>query len=138
MGKAWWWYSIGAILTWGLWGFLGALGGRTVGVRHLLLLSYAGIAIVFLLVLVIGNPGSAPWRTTDGWYSILSGLVCGVGFLFFYLALESGEASKVVVLTSLYPAITVALAVFVLREPWTLKYTLGMLSALAGFILLST
>ncbi|MFO1436517.1 MAG: hypothetical protein U1F34_09290 [Gammaproteobacteria bacterium] len=38
----------------------------------------------FLLVLVIGNPGSAPWRTTDGWYSILSGLVCGVGFLFFY------------------------------------------------------
>jgi transporter family protein len=138
MPKGWLFYSLAAVVCWGLWGFLGKLAGRTLGTSQLLLLSYAGIAAVYILVVAVsGNPASADWRSANGVYAIVSGLLCGLGFLFFYLALNTGEVSRVVVLTSVYPLVTVPLAVLLLHESWSMQYSVGTLFALLGFILLS-
>jgi bacterial/archaeal transporter family protein len=138
MPKGWLLYSLGAVVCWGLWGFLGKLAGRTLETSQLLLLSYAGIAAVFVVVVAVsGTAAGAGWRTGDGIYAIVSGLLCGLGFLFFYLALNTGEVSRVVVLTSVYPLVTVALAVLLLHEDWSVQYSVGTLFALVGAVLLS-
>jgi len=77
------------------------------------------------------------WSSPNHLYAILSGLLCGMGFLTFYLALTSGEVSRVVVLTATYPVVTVLIAATFLAEPLTIKTALGTALAIAGVILLS-
>lgn len=77
------------------------------------------------------------WSSQNHLYAILSGLLCGMSFLTFYLALTSGEVSRVVVLTATYSVVTVLIARTFLAEPFTIKTALKTALPVAGVILLS-
>jgi transporter family protein len=56
----------------------------------------------------------------------------------FYTALESGKASVIAPLTSLFPLVTVLLAVVILKERLNYGQYAGLALALAAIYLLST
>ena len=58
-------------------------------------------------------------------FLILSGLATGASWLCYYKALQMGEASKVVPIDKLSVVITLALAFFILHEPFTAKSLIG-------------
>lgn len=80
-----------------------------------------------------------PLRTigTTTWvFLILSGLATGLSWLFYFKALQLGEASKVAPLDKLSVVFTIILAVIILKEPLTLRVVIGASLITAGAIVL--
>ena len=65
-------------------------------------------------------------------FLILSGLATGASWLFYYRALQMGDASKVVSIDKLSVVITLILAFIFLNEQLTLKSMLGCLLIVVG------
>lgn len=70
-------------------------------------------------------------------FLILSGLATGASWLFYYRALQLGEASKVVPIDKLSVVITFALAILFLHEQWTAKSLVGCLLIAGGTLLMA-
>ena len=72
----------------------------------------------------------------------LSGLIAGAldstGTLLFIRADQTGRLDSAVMLTSLYPVVTVLLARFVLKEHFSRWKAIGILAALAAVPLIAT
>ncbi len=71
-------------------------------------------------------------------YAIAGGALNGLGALTSFRALESGgKASVVISLISLYPLVTIVLAVLLIHEHMTLTQAAGAILAIVAAILLS-
>ncbi|AAB99347.1 TPA: EamA family transporter [Methanocaldococcus jannaschii] len=70
-------------------------------------------------------------------YAIISAVLVVIGSLLLYYALYKGKASIVVPLSSIGPAITVALSILFLKETLTLPQMIGIVLIIIGIILLS-
>jgi drug/metabolite transporter (DMT)-like permease len=68
---------------------------------------------------------------------VLAGSLDVMGTVFFVRSSQAGRLDTAVVLTSLYPAVTVLLARIFLHEHWTRWKTVGMLAALAAVPLIA-
>lgn len=68
----------------------------------------------------IGNIGQRSWI-----FLILSGMATGFSWLFYYKALQIGEASKVVPIDKFSVVIAMIMAFVILKETVTLKTVLG-------------
>ncbi|MEJ6466534.1 EamA family transporter [Fusobacterium ulcerans] len=68
----------------------------------------------------IGNIGQKSWI-----FLVLSGMTTGFSWLFYYKALQIGEASKVVPVDKFSVVITMIMAFVILKEAVTLKTVLG-------------
>ena len=68
----------------------------------------------------IGNIGQKSWI-----FLVLSGMATGFSWLFYYKALQIGEASKVVPVNKFSVVITMIMAFVILKEAVTLKTVLG-------------
>lgn len=75
----------------------------------------------------IGDVSHKSWL-----FLILSGLATGASWLCYYHALQIGAASKVVPIDKLSVVITLALAFFILHEPFTAKSLIGCALIAAG------
>jgi len=75
-----------------------------------------------------------------GWLAaIFLGLACsGLGYLFWYGALERVEASRVAALLYLEPLVTLAAAVVLLREAVPITTVAGGVLVVAGVVLVQT
>lgn len=69
-------------------------------------------------------------------FLILSGLATGASWLFYYRALQLGEASRVAPIDKLSVVITFVLAIVFLHEQWTVKSLIGCLLIGAGTLLM--
>lgn len=69
-------------------------------------------------------------------FLILSGLATGASWLFYYRALQMGEASKVVPIDKLSVVITLVLAFVFLHEKLTAKSLAGCVLMTAGTLLM--
>ena len=69
-------------------------------------------------------------------FLILSGLATGASWLFYYKALQMGEASKVVPVDKLSVVITLVLAFVFLHEKFTPKSLAGCVLITAGTLLM--
>lgn len=69
-------------------------------------------------------------------FIVLSGFATGLSWLFYYRALQIGEASKVVPIDKLSVVITLVLAYFILGEGFTLKTIIGGILITAGTLVL--
>jgi transporter family protein len=133
--KAWVIYSLLCLILWGLWGFvlkIGYSGSSWVQVYFLSSLASFTIALtVFLLY-------RAPISINK--YAIIAafaGVLGGLGYVFFVKALETGEASIVIPLTALYPALTAIVATSFLGEKLSAIKGLGIALAVVAAVLLS-
>jgi len=69
-------------------------------------------------------------------FLILSGFATGASWLFYFKALQIGDASKVAPVDKLSVVITILLAFIFLGEPLTLKVAAGGLLILAGSLVM--
>jgi drug/metabolite transporter (DMT)-like permease len=74
----------------------------------------------------------APFYRGGIWLGLLAGCIDVSGTAFFVRASQTGRLDAAVILSSLYPAITVVLARIFMHEKLTRWKTIGMLAALAA------
>lgn len=133
----WLWFSVLALVLWGITGVTQKLAtNRITSERSFLWFCWAMVALS-LAVLAVVRPQWQLGRLVVI-CSIAGGALNGLGAWTCFRALESGgKASIVISLVSLYPLLTVLLAVLILGERLTSLQTAGALTAIVAAILLS-
>lgn len=130
-------FSIGALVLWGVTGVTQKLStNRISSERSFLWFCWAMVALSVVVLLTTRSQ----WKlgTLVVLCSIAGGALNGLGAWTSFRALESGgKASIVISLISLYPLLTVALAVVLLGERLTRIQAAGAVIAIAAAILLS-
>ena len=135
---------------WIIYALLGALFASAVtilakigieGVNSNLAVAIRTVVVVIMawgIVFITGKHSEMSDITQKSWlFLILSGFATGLSWLFFYKALQIGDASKVVPIDKLSIVITMILAFVILGEAATLKTILGgLLIALGAFVLI--
>jgi transporter family protein len=125
------------ILLWGLWGFLYKYGVTRLGLLSTLLATSIFYSVLNVLVIIyLYNRGvSLQFGGTTA--ILLTGTAAGVAasILFLY-ALTKYPGSVVIPLTALYPAVSVVLAILILKEDVTRIKAAGIaLAVFAGYLL---
>lgn len=78
------------------------------------------------MVFVTGSQSQITNITQKSWlFLVLSGMATGLSWLFYYKALQIGEASKVVPVDKFSVVISMVLAFVILKEAVTIKTVLG-------------
>ena len=134
---AWLWFAAIALVFWGITGVTQKLATNRISSElSFIWFAYAMIAISATLVLFV--PIQWHVRPMIFWAAVMGGTLNGLGALTSFTALESGgKASVVISLISLYPLVTVAVAVIALHERLTLAQGIGVGVAIVAAILLS-
>ena len=137
MIPGWLIFAVVALVLWGVSGVTQKLATNRIS-SQLSFLWFSCAMIAISVVLAIAVP--IQWRVTPLILvlSILGGLLNGLGALTSFSALEcGGKASVVISLISLYPLLTVAIAVLFLHERLTRLQGAGIVLAIGAAILLS-
>jgi drug/metabolite transporter (DMT)-like permease len=147
-----------------IWLVASAHGGKANG-KALWLGAIAGVSFGFLLALLrlAGQDGAVLWPLTSarvastsiavtllllkrkpifegrgfGWLSATTGLLDTGGNFLYCFAAKAGRMDVAAVLSSLYPAVTILLAVIILKERATRTQIFGMILALMAVALIS-
>ena len=129
-------YALLCIFWWGVFGFLAKLGSDRVSPEQMQVLFTIG-----MLPLVAAAVWSAGMKVeTDRlgvFYAILIGVLAGMGGVAYFAAMENGKASLVGPVTSLFPLLTVVLAVAFLKERMNRVQVAGILLGLIAIAILS-
>ena len=117
-------------------GVVSKLALRRLSWHNLLAWMGVGYAVVVAVLLALGD---AEFRLVDDtlWAVISAVLVVG-GLVVLYEALATGDASKVIPVSSAYPAVTLFLSGLVLSEPVSLAGVAGVCLVVVGVIVLTT
>jgi transporter family protein len=124
------------ILFWGLWGFFGKIATGRIGLQVLLWSELTLFPSLILYLIFTKQLLPLKFDHLGITMALSTGLAVGLGSIFYYLLLSSQPASIAVTLTALYPAVTIILALFFLKETFTLSHTVGVLLALIAIYLL--
>ena len=133
----WLWFAAIALVFWGITGVTQKLATNRIS-SELSFIWFAYAMIAISAVLAVFVPIHWHVRPLIFWAAVVGGTLNGLGALTSFTALESGgKASVVISLISLYPLVTVAVAVTVLHETLTLTQAAGVALAIVAAILLS-
>jgi len=124
-------FSLITLILYGLWGFFPKVATQYLEPKQIIFYEFIGIASV-VAVLFFSQHGKLTYHPKGFLFSLLTGISGLVGTLFFLYALKSGKASVVILMTSLYPIISITLAYLFLKEPMTTKQIIG-----AGFAIIA-
>ena len=95
------------------------------------------LAMAWGMVFLTGTQSGITEISRKSWlFLILSGLATGASWLFYYRALQMGEASKVVPVDKLSVVITLVLAFVFLHERPTMKAWIGGALITAGTLIM--
>jgi len=84
------------------------------------------LLITWGIVLISNTLGDIKTLTKQNWtFLILSGIATGLSWLFYFRALQLGEASKVVPIDKLSVVFAILLSFLILREPFSWRVLLG-------------
>lgn len=134
---AWLWFSILTVLLWGAWGIESkAIVDRTNPFTGQYLFTF-GLILPVLATLGSRRRFEGKHKVRGFAYAVLTGLLGGLGNIAFFMALIKGRTAIVAPLTSLFPLVTVLLAVLVLKERLTARQGAGIAVAVAAICLLS-
>ncbi len=145
MAKAnqkWLAWSLVTIVLWGTWGLVSKVASAGMDAYVNQLLYTAGLAPLLVFVAWTVHRRSAlekgEGRGMGVFWAFLTGILGGVGNLFFFQAMVAGgKASVVAPVTALFPMITVLLALIVLRERLGRRQWIGLALAFVAIYLLS-
>ncbi|CEA16738.1 protein of unknown function DUF6 transmembrane [Fermentimonas caenicola] len=95
------------------------------------------LLITWGIVLFSGTVSSMKELTKNNWaFLILSGVATGLSWLFYFKALQMGDASKVAPIDKLSVIFTILLSFLILREPVSWKVMAGGFLIVAGGIVI--
>ncbi len=132
-------WIVPAILTlvlWGLWGYILKIAGTRLDWREVYFMSSLA-SFTLALMFYLYSKGFSLGLNIYALYAALAGIMGGLGYLTFMVAVSRGKASIIIPLTALYPAITAILAVLFLGEKLKPTQLIGIILALIAGILVS-
>jgi len=136
--ERWLVYALLALVTWGFWGFFPKVASNYLDAKSILVWEVIG-AIAIGLIVLFSMDIKPSFNTKGVIFSILTGIAGTLGMLFFLSSIaHQGKISIVVVMTALYPVISLGLAYFILNEPITLKQWTGIFLAFIAMALCAT
>lgn len=127
--------TLGYALTVGLTGISVKYALKTISWQQMLLwvpLAYAG----FALILILGYGARFPLGVGGAW-AALTALFASAGLILLFVALDRGQASVVVPVSSIYPVVTLVASAVFLAESVTVPKVAGTLLVVAGVTLIS-
>lgn len=133
----WFFFCIVTLLLWGAWGVVSKAIGDALSASH----SQALSTLALLPIILVLAPSKAPHPTDRKLrgitYAFLGGLASGLGNIGYFKALNlaGAKASTIIPLTSLYPVVTVPLAMVVLKERLRPLQIAGIVIALLAIYL---
>jgi transporter family protein len=132
----WFIYALLSLSFYGIWGLASKVATNYIDPKSALIYESIGAVLVSLLLI-----STQDFKIQSDWRGVLSALLVGaistLATFYFFLALKSSSASIVVPLTALYPVVTALLALFFLKEPITLRQSIGIFLATASATLFS-
>ncbi len=132
----WFWYSLASCLCWTGWALTARLGAAQMPATTMEFVSTCGFLLVTVVVLATRRRAARDRR--GGAYALVSGILLGLGGTALYEAYRIGHNTSVVTATtSLYPIVTVACAVIVLRERLSWIQVVGVVFAVIAILALS-
>ncbi len=132
---AWLIPTLGYVVALGVWGIAGKLALRTLSWGDVLVVTAVVYSLTAIVLLAIGRAGVQIESNT--WWALVAAVCVVSALVFFYLALEGGEASKVVPVSAAYPAVTLVLSAIFLSENISPAKVGGLLLVIGGVIVLS-
>ncbi|MDR3674691.1 MAG: EamA family transporter [Acidobacteriota bacterium] len=133
----WLLYAIIALFWWGIFGFLGKVGADRISPSQMQIFFTIGMVPVAVVCAFRLKFRIATERLGVA-YSLLMGVIAALGSLAFFAAMKTGKASLIAPATSLYPALTVVLAVIFLKEKLNKVQLCGLFLAMVSIVILST
>jgi drug/metabolite transporter (DMT)-like permease len=133
----WFWYSILCVICWAAWALFSKFGSREIPPETMQFFFTVGTVPIGLALLAArhGKLEKSPRGIT---YGVLNGILSGLGGLTLFAAYHTGANTAVItVATSLYPIITVLLAVLILHERLGLRQVLGLVFAGISIVIFS-
>lgn len=95
------------------------------------------LVMAWIIVFATGKHSEIGSISSKSWvFLVLSGIATGLSWIFFFQALQMGEASKVVPVDKFSVVITMVLAFIFLREAATVQTILGGLAIAVGTLIL--
>ena len=130
-------FSAIALVLWGITGVTQKLSTNHISSQlSFIWFAYAMIGISAVLAMVV--PIHYHTDASIFWLAVAGGALNGLGALTSFSALESGgKASVVISLVSLYPLLTVGIAVTLMHEKLTARQGVGIVLAIIAGVLLS-
>jgi transporter family protein len=135
--SAWVWAGLACCAMWGLSRFFPKLATQHIDPQSAFAFEVAGEAII--AVAILAGAGFRPNLQLRGVsYALLAGVFGGLGVYAYLLGAQRGHVSQLVIVSALYPVITVLLGVLVLGEPFSARQLAGLVLALAAILLVAT
>ena len=134
--RTWLSNSLLALISFGLWAFLPKISVKYISPRSALVYEVMGGVLVAAIVwYFIGRGLDFDFRGVIP--AFLTGVVGYLGMFCFLYAVQMGKVSVVASFTAVYPVVTIALAMFFLKERISHVQSVGMVLAIVGVALLS-
>jgi len=133
----WFWYSLLCVLSWGAWAMLSKLGSNEIPADTMQFIFTFGTVPV-AVALLLARRFKMEKSGKGIFYAVSNGVLSGIGGLAFFAAFRAGGNTAVITAaSSLYPMITVALAVTILRERLTWLQVVGLGFAAVAIVIFS-
>lgn len=133
--ETWFIFSLLALVTWGLWGFFPKIALKYIGPQSASFYEVIG-AVIFGIIILFIMGFKLETNISGITFGILTGFAALLGGLFLLYAFSTGsKVSTAIVITALYPIVTIFLSFFILHETITLKQGIAMIFALIAVVL---
>jgi drug/metabolite transporter (DMT)-like permease len=134
--RSWIFYAALLILFWGIWGAFSALPATRYGYPDEMIYSIWALTMIIPAAFALRGQrfDRRPQATI---YGLLIGLTGAGGQLLLFQALTMGPAYLIFPIVSISPAITVVMAMVLLRERISTLAAVGLIAALAAIVLFS-
>ena len=134
----WKWYAILSAIFAAFTAIFAKIGVRNVDSNLATAIRTCVIIIITWGIVIASNSFSEIKNLTkNNWiFLILSGIATGLSWLFYFKALQIGEASKVAPIDKLSVVFTILLSFLILREPFSWKVLLGGLFIVGGSLII--
>ncbi|TXI60916.1 DMT family transporter [Mycolicibacterium mageritense] len=134
--RSWIFYAALLILFWGVWGALSALPATKYGYPDEMIYSIWALTMIIPAAFALRRQ-RFDRRPRAAVYGLLIGLTGASGQLLLFQALTMGPAYLIFPIVSISPAVTVLMAIALLRERISPLAVVGLVAALAAIVLFS-
>ncbi len=135
--KEWILPTLGAMVFWGVWGFIPKITTRYLEPKSAIVYEVMGGMILGAIALVSLN-FQLDFHPKGIALAITTGMLGFIGAFCFLNAVLRGPVTLVATVSALYPVVSIILAILVLHETVTVRQCVGIALALLSMILVAT